>query len=195
MKKIIVLAVAVLSCSMMHAHGPERIETLSSKVILENTNGYYVLSDRSCWKVITFSKRWRSLNEWWNGVELIPKNYECAPNDWYLGSTIEVFSKYGNLEVDEANASNQDDLRQCTHLLHNTRTGQVMFAIALEPAECILQLYSEANVDGYNRGYTQGRLASYQNANDIYQSGYADGYKVGYGEGYQAAQNGQAPRN
>lgn len=160
---------------------------LSSKVILQNTNGYFVLSDGSCWKAIAFSKRWRSIKEWWRNVQLVPKNYECIPNDWYLGTHIEVYSKYENLEVDEANASNQEDLKQCTHLLANTRTGQVLFAIALHPADCIVQLYNDSYGDGYSDGFSEGRMESHKNANDIYNSGYADGQKAGYAEGYQAA--------
>jgi hypothetical protein len=183
--------IAVFSCSVFCASEPEKIETISCKVILESSNGYFVLSDRSCWKVMGFWKRWRSLGEWWNGVELVPKNYECLPNDWYLGTQIQVYSKYDNLEVDEANASNQEALKQCTHLLVNTRTGQVLFAIALEPSTCMVQLFNEANNEGYNRGYNEGRLKCHQNANDIYKNGHADGYKAGYTEGFKAAFRGE----
>jgi hypothetical protein len=202
MKKWLLITIAILSSSVMHADssvmytdGPEKAETLSSKVILQNTNGYFVLSDRSCWKVIGFSKRWRSLTEWWNNVQLAPENYACVPNDWYLGSQIEVYPKYGNLEISEGNASNQEALKQCTHLLVNTRTGQVLFAIALEPAECTIQLFNDAHEDGYDKGFHQGRLKTYQNANEIYNSGRAHGYKAGYTEGYQAAMKGEQPES
>ncbi|HSW85898.1 MAG TPA: hypothetical protein VLG49_00200 [Rhabdochlamydiaceae bacterium] len=187
MRKWLLGIATVLSCSVIHANFPEKVEILSSKVILQNTNGYFVLSDGSCWKTIAFSKRWRSIKEWWRKVQLVPKNYECVPNDWYLGTNIEVYSKYENLEVDEANASNQDDLKQCTHLLVNTRTGQVLFAIALHPADCIVQLHNDSYGDGYSDGFSEGRMESHKNATDIYNSGYADGQKAGYAEGYQAA--------
>jgi hypothetical protein len=181
--------IAVLSCSFVYAEGPERVEALSSKVILQNTSGYFVLSDGSCWKAIGFAKRWRSLTEWWNGVELVPENYNCVPNDWYLGSQIEVYPKYEYLRVNEADASNQEDLRQCTHLFANTRTGQVLFAISLHPAECIVQLFTESRKEGYDEGFSLGRLSSYQNADDIYNQGHADGYKAGYIEGIRNSQN------
>ncbi len=182
-KRYLVCVLALFCCSLIHANRPERIESLSCKVIMENTNGYFVLSDRSCWKAITFLKRWRSINEWWNGAELIPKNYECVPNNWFLGSTIEVFSKYGNLEVNEENASNVDEIRRCTHLLRNPQTGQIIFAIALEPAECLSLLYCDASEESYSKGYQAGRLASYHNSTEIYNQGYNDGYNAGYRTG------------
>lgn len=177
------LLIMLVSCGLICAEAPERIQTLSSKVICENTNGYFVLSDGSCWKAIGFSKRWRSLREWWNSVQLVPENYECVPNDWFLGTLIEVYRKHGNLEVDEGNAVNQETLKQCTHLLFNTRTGQVLFAISLHPAECIVQLFSEAHQDGYNKGFYEGRSKSYQNASDSFKNGYSEGYKDGYTKG------------
>jgi len=187
MKKWLLSIAALISCTVLHADYPEKVETLSSKVILQNTSGYFVLSDGTCLKAIPFSKRWRSLKEWWRNVQLVPKNYECVPNDWYLGSQIEVYSKYENLEVSEANASNQEDLKQCTHLLFNTRTGQVLFAIAMHPAECVVQIYNDSYKDGYTDGYTEGRMEKHKNATDIYNAGFADDQKAGYTEGYQAA--------
>lgn len=177
----------ILSCSMIYADQPEKIEMLSSKVICQNTNGYFVLSDGSCWKAVSFSKRWRSLSEWWNNVQLVPDNYECVPNDWYLGAQIAVYPKFGNLEVNEADASNQEVLKQCTHLFVNTRTGQVLFAISLQPAECIIQLFADAHEDGYNKGLYEARLKNYQNSSDSYKRGYAEGYKDGYVKGVQDA--------
>ena len=181
------MAMAILSCAAVRADVVEKIETLSSKVILQNTDGYFVLSDGSCWKVIGFSKRWRSLREWWNNVQLAPANYECVPNDWFLGTEIEVYSKRQALQVDEADASNQASLKQCTHLLVNTRTAHVLFAIALTPAECIVQLSKEMHKDGYDQGLHKGRVEGYANG----ANGYAVGYKVGYEEGHKAAAEGR----
>lgn len=186
MKKLFLIMLAVLSCSAISAGVPEKIELLSSKAILANTEGYYVLSDGSCWKVIGFSRRWRSFNEWWNGVQLVPKNYECVPNDWFLATEIEVYPKFENLQVNEADASNEEALKQCTHLLANSRTGQVLFAIALHPADCMVQVFNDAHADGYNKGYEKGRLDFYQNGADIYKSGHSEGYKAGYAEGLKA---------
>jgi hypothetical protein len=139
--------------------------TLSSKIILPSTNGYFVLSDRSCWKVVGFSKRWRTFSEWWNSVQLIaPECYECLPNDWYVGTQIEVHSKLDRLNVSEADASNQEILRQCTHLLVNSHTGKVLFAISMEPGECMLEVFHEGFKLGHNQGIAEGRLQGYQNA-------------------------------
>ena len=140
MKKWILIVVAVFSCSATFADGPEKTETLLSKVVMQNTNGFFVLSDGSCWKAMGFARRWRSLGEWWNGVQLAPEKYECVPNDWYPGAQIEVYPKYGNLDVSEANASNQEALKQCTHLLLNTKNGQVLFAIALKLEDCVVSI-------------------------------------------------------
>ena len=188
MKNWLFITLTVFCCLFSYAESAEVVETLSSKVILQNTSGYFVLSDRSLWKVLGFSKRWRSLSEWWNDVQLVPQNYECIPNDWLLGSQIAVYSKIGNLEVDEANASNKDELKQCTHLLVNMHTGQVLFAMALEPADCIVKLFNDAHGDGYNKGLGEGNSENYQNATKSYNQGRADGYRDGYTQGFQDAQ-------
>lgn len=188
MKKLF-LAISILTLSLAHAsvNAPEKAEVLSAKVILENTTGYYALADGSCWKVIGFSPRWRNLSEWWNNVKLVPQSYECVPNDWFVGTQIEIYSKLGNLNVNLEDASNQDALKQCTHILINSRTGQILFAISLNPADCIVQLSQETRNEGYYKGYTKGRLDNYTNGNDIYH----DGYRKGYTEGYKAAIRGE----
>lgn len=192
MKKWVLIA--LLSCSFGYAGTPEKTGTLSSKVVLQNTSGYFVLSDRSCWKTFGFTKRWRSLSEWWQDAKLVPEKWESLPTDWHSGTQIEVYPKFGNLEVDEANASNQADLKQCTHLLVNTRTGKILFAIALEPSECVTMLHKESREEGYNEGYEKGRSNAYKNATDLFNKGREEGRKAGYAEGYKAGvQNEQQP--
>lgn len=187
MKKWVLIAIAICSVSTTYANTPERTAPLAAKVILQSKEGYFGLSDGSCWKTIGFSKRWRSLSEWWNNVRIVPENYECVPNDWVVGAQVDAYPKYGNLMINEADASNQEALKQCTHLLVNSRTGQVLFAIPVHPADCLVQVFKEGREEGYSSGLTQGRLDSYNNAHDIYDSGHAAGYKVGYAEGYQAS--------
>jgi hypothetical protein len=187
-KKWWLITLMTFVCSLSYAGYPEKSASLSSKVILQNTQGYFVLSDGSCWKVVAFSKRWRSLSEWWHDVQLVPKNYECAPSDWSLGVPVEVYAKFENLEIDEANASNQDVLRQCTHLFVNPRTSQVLFAISLEPAECMVNLFTEARDEGYAQGFVEGRAKGEESAVEVYNRGYRDGHKIGYTEGMQTAQ-------
>ncbi len=187
MKKTLIAAIAVLVCTAVEAGEPENIQALSAKVILQNTHGYFALADGNCFKAIGFSKRWRTLSEWWNNVQIVPQSYECVPNDWFVGTQIEVYPKNGNLMVNEGDASNQESLRQCTHLLVNTRTGQILFAISMHPAECISQLYKDAFSDGHTEGYDKGRQSSSRSANEIYNEGHAAGYRVGYTAGYRAA--------
>lgn len=193
MKNWIMIAVAAFSVSFSQGFGyggtktnePERVAPISAKAILQNSNGYFVLADGTLWKAIGFSKRWRTLTEWWNNVQLVPENYECVPNDWFLGTDITVYSKYGNLGIKESDASNEETLKQCTHLLVNNRTGQVLFAIALDPAAGLVSLFNDAHHDCYIKGYNEGRAKNYQNANEIYNNGYSDGYKEGYADGCQ----------
>ncbi len=178
--------IAILSCSFISADQPEKVEALSSKVILESADGYFVLSDGSYWKVVQFVKRWRTPSEWWNNIALVPKNYECTPSDWFLGSQIEVFSKQETtLTVDEMNASNHETLKKCTHILWNARTDQGLFAIALDPADCIVQLHNDARSEGYNKGLRDGLQKSSKNSSEAYDKGYTDGYNAGFREGVQ----------
>jgi hypothetical protein len=184
MKKWSFIVLCFLSFSIAHADHPEKVANLASKVVLQNTNGYFVLSDGSCWKAIGFSKRWRSLSEWWNNVQLIPENYECTPSEWFLGAQIEAYPKYGNLNVNLADAANQEDLKLCTHLLVNSKTGKVLFAVSLDAGDCIVQLFNDAHDEGYQKGLEKGKADSYQNANDSYNRGRAAGYQAGYADGY-----------
>jgi hypothetical protein len=194
MIKSFCVAVMIFGCSVGYSDSPEKVAKLSSRVILENTDGYFALSDGSLWKVVGFSKRWRTLSEWWNNVQLTPKNYECVPGDWHLGTQIEIYAKNAHLNANEANASNQESLKQCSHLLVNTRTEQTLFAIALEPSEAIVQLFQDAHGDGYRKGFFQGRSDHYQSADSIYEDGYKNGYQKGYSEGYQKAHQEETAR-
>ncbi len=152
------LFVCVLFGSML-AYGTEleKSALLTSKADLGDNKGYFVLADGSAWKVVPFEKRWRSVTEWWNGEELdVPECYETGSESWLLGTEIEVFSKTGHYDVNMADASNADTLSQCTHLLHNTRTGKVLFALALEPELFLVNLFKDAHKIGYDKGYKEG---------------------------------------
>lgn len=180
------ILIIFFSFSIAHAGAPEKIKMLSAKAILQNTEGYYAFSDGTCLKVVGFSTRWRTPSEWWNNVELVPKNYECVPNDWFLGAEIEVYPTYKNLEVNLENATNAETLKQCTHLLYNITTGQVLFAIWMHPAEFLMKLFNDSHNDGFDKGYKEGYKKQNKDADQVYQDGYAQGYKQGYSEGYQA---------
>ncbi len=187
MKKHVLIVLTLFGFSSAYTVTPERIEPLSAKVILANKEGYFALADGTCWKAIGFQTRYRSLSEWWNSVELVPKEYECIPNDWFLATEVEVYSKYGNLNIKESDASNEEALKQCTHLLVNQRTGQVLFAIALHPADCLVQLSNEVYKDGFNKG-TQSVVKSNKNqADENYRIGYQVGYELGFAEGIKSA--------
>jgi hypothetical protein len=158
--RIFILSLFAVLTTSLYAGAQEKREILSSKIVLENSYGYFVLSDGSQWKTIPFITRWRSLSEWWNNAQLVPQNYQCMPKDWFLGTEIQVYSKYENLTVSEADASNEDALKQCTHLLVNGNTGQILFAIALHPAESLLYVFEDARKEGYEQGFYEGRFVS-----------------------------------
>ncbi len=202
MKKYFVFIVMFLGCVITNADC-QQVETIAAKVILQNTDGYFILSDKSCWKVAGFSKRWRGPLEWWNNVQLVPPNYECVPNDWFVGTQVAIYSKYDRLDVSESDASNQEMLKQCTHLFVNARTEQVLFAIAMEPGEGLTQLAKDMYKDGYDKGVSEGRQEANKNSTDSYNKGHAKGFreghakglKEGYDNGYVAGKRGDAPKS
>ncbi len=180
-KTIVFFAMLItMNCSVCNASELQRVETLASKAILKNSNGYFILSDVSFWKVITFVKRTRTLSEWWNSASLIPEHYECVPSDWYTGAEIQVFSKNDHLEVDLANAKNEKVLRQCTHLLYNSKNGQILFAISMQPSEFLDNFFydvrKEGSAEGYKVGYDEGLSAGRS-------VGYSQGHSAGHAEG------------
>jgi hypothetical protein len=189
MKKYFLLALSFLLCAGVYASPPEQIVTLSGKAILSSEQGYYVLSDSTCWKVINFSKRWRSPLEWWNNVQLAPETFDCIPSSWDLGASIDVYSKFDFPEIPLENASNKTDLVNCTHVLVNSVTNQVLFGTALETADCMVRIFNEAYKDGHDIGYSRGHDAGYSSGHDAgYNTGYSTGYTIGYNKGFCAQQ-------
>ena len=176
----LMLLTSIFSCSFTQASEPERVEVLEGAAAFSSGEGYFVLSDQSCWKVIGFSTRWRTMTEWWNGTQLVPQNFENVPSDWSLGSYVEIYSKYDNLSISEADASNQDKLRQCTHLIVNPGTGMVLFAIPLSTSHCMVSLFNQAHATGYSEGYIEGYSIGYGAGCD---SSYDSAYKRGFEDG------------
>jgi hypothetical protein len=184
---LLLLFASFLSCSFLSANAPEGEGQLSSKVVLPSKNGYFVLSDQSCWKVVGFSTRWRTMSEWWNDKQIVPKNYECTPENWVPGTQIEIYSKYNNLLVNEDDAANQKDLRECTHLFFSKDTGMVLFAMPLRVEDCLVSVYSEGHQAGYYVGYSEG----YSNGRYNQKSAdYTKAYNDGYDDGHEAARLG-----
>lgn len=168
------LSIMIAFAASVCATEATNVGSIAGKVVLESGKGYFLLSDGTFWKVYPFVKRWRTLFEWIKGTELaIPDNYEGLPADWTLSAEVEAYPKYGNLSIDEANASNEDDLKKCTHLLFNRGTGQILFAILLHPADFMIQIFNDGVSEGASNGYSKG-----------YSSGYSAGYNVGYSTGY-----------
>lgn len=160
MRSSILTVILVLALFNVDAGDPEKIETLTAKAPL-NTQGFYVLSDGSCWKVFPFVKRTRSLTEWWNNEQLIPNNYEVVPDDWLIGTKIEIYPKQENLNVNEADAYNQNDLGQCTHLFVNAGNQQILFGVLLSTEDCVVQAFKEGYEAGYKKGRSRGFAAGW----------------------------------
>lgn len=163
MKKIFLAVLVVVSACA------EPFGYMTAKVLPTENRGYCVFSDGSFWRVTTFVKRWRSPLEWVSGTELyVPDEYVCDLKDFSLGDVFEAYEKYGNARVDESAASNQDELKKCSHLLVNPRTGKIFYATPLHPVDFTYDLFSEGRSIGYSEGYTAG-----------YSSGYDWGYSSG----------------
>ena len=189
MKKLCILLLALFTCSLSYADRPEFSDILSSKVIDKggDREGYFSFLNGTCWQVVGFSPRWRTLSEWWNGVELAPDNYTGRLEDWQTGTQIDIYPLYGgSAEVNLNNASNQEILVQCTYLFVNTRTRQILFATPMHPGECMTNVaekfYKSGKQDGYAKGLSEGRNQKARS----YEQGHADGYEVGYAAGLAA---------
>ncbi len=166
-----ILCAAMAVSAVLFAEQPQQFEALSANISLENETGYFILSDGSFWKAIPYIQRWRDPLEWWNDVRLVPKEYETQPKKWAIGSEITVYSRGGLMHICDENASNQEAIRQCTHLLMNMHTGQVLFAIPYDPARGLEEFYH----DVYNEAYEKGHAWGYSNGNS---KGYSEGYRA-----------------
>ena len=165
--------------------------TLSEKISANDGSSFFVLSDGSCWRVYGFQIRWRGVVEWFRGVQLItPENCDCKPDDWVRGSDIEAYPRCDGIDMDISDAGNLDALKKCTHILMNTKNEQILFGTPLLTGDCMIDVYNDAKVVGYNRGYSEGfssghQIGQWTNEEEAYFKGHDDGYEEGYTAGYQ----------
>ena len=130
---------------------------LVGKVVPSDSNGYFIFTDGSFWKVSSFVTRWRTLREWVSGDELyVPDDYQCTMNAWSFGDIYEVCYKNGNLRVDESHASNESDLKKHSLLMMNPRNKKIFFASQMQPENFIKEIYDLAYDAGYSKGYDYG---------------------------------------
>lgn len=178
MKKLFLLILAIVPISFLKAVPVDNTGVIMGKVHTEGNKGYFILSDGTFWKAFSFTTRSRGPLEWLTGVELIvPDSYKCGLSEWVLGTEVDACPKYFTLTVDESNASNQEDLKTCSHLLINKKSGKMLFAVPLHPVDCMDQIFQDGHTQGYAEGHTKG-----------YNSGYSLGYSLGYSAGESAAQ-------
>lgn len=156
---------------------------LSSKIDIDSSGSYFCLSDGSLWRVYDFNPRWRSLSEWWHDVSLVPQEFQCKTKDWFLGSDIQVISKQETNPACLDDADNQRILKNCTHLLYNVAAGKYLFAVHLDPKDCLLSLYQDAFNLGHKKGYSEAKLQSNTDSAREFKKGYEAGYYKGFNDG------------
>jgi hypothetical protein len=133
---------------------------LVTNLVIDDSKGYFVLSDGTYWKIDTFVTRWRSLLEWIGGDEVyVPDAYQCTVKDWVMGEEFEYFPKVGNLRINEADASNEAELKKHSYILVNHRTGKVLFGTPIHAAQFVTDVYNEGYNVGYRKGYSSGYSA------------------------------------
>lgn len=161
MKKILLV---FLAFTAVYAE-PNR--ALVAKVLPTETRGYFVFSDGTFWKVSSFIKRWRTPLEWIAGDELyVPENYDCTVAIWTLGDEFEAYPKFGNARVNDSDASNEEAIKNHSHILVNTRTEKILFATPIHPSDFMIQVYDEGYNEGYSSGYSEGYSSGYSAGNN-----------------------------
>jgi hypothetical protein len=161
MKKILLSLVVLTS---LHATPM----ALVAKVIPSDNQGYFIFSDGTFWKVSAFVKRWRGPLEWLTGAELmVPSEYDCKVDQWSFADDFEPYPKYDYLRANEADASNEEQLKAHSHLLVNKCTGKVLFATPIHPADFTNQLYQEGYDKGFSAGYATGHDAGYKTGREF----------------------------
>lgn len=173
-------------------HGMHANDQILAKVCLKNDAGYFFLSNGTFWKIIPFKKRWRTLSEWWNGTEILSKDYQTRVKDWYLGAEVTIHPNQAMQDLIENTSSNVKELEKCTHILVNPNSRKVLFAILLTPGACMGDIYSngryEGDQEGYSRGWNIGFALGCAMKGDqerARRESYNRGRQVGYDEGYQ----------
>lgn len=183
MKKLISLFAVCLGPIFAGSEDLDETFHLTSKIDIDAGGSYYCLSDGSLWRVYDFNPRWRSLSEWWNDVCLVPEDFKCKTRDWFLGSEIQVISKQDAHQVCLEDAENQKVLKNCTHLLYNLPAGKYLFAVHLEPKDCLVYLYQDAFEIGHKKGYAEAKLEGNRESAKEFKKGYEAGYFKGFNDG------------
>lgn len=159
MKKWIASVLVLIS----HLFGADFTGTLDGIVGVETRKGYLILSDGSIWEVFGFVSKYQIMLPWTHGVDLhIPDGFDLLPSQWVVGPTVNVFAKADYSPVDVTNASNKDELDDCTHVLVNTGTNKILFGLHADPAIAFPDIYSKAVSDRYLAAYFAGFRVGYQ---------------------------------
>ncbi|HRW58103.1 MAG TPA: hypothetical protein P5048_00620 [Chlamydiales bacterium] len=170
MKKNIFIFLSFLTVSVF-ANSESYVAQIEGRIIIDK-EGYYITDDGSCWTVRPLKKRWRTPLEWWKGVQIAAENFDCKPEDWHSGSSIEIYSKSDFVIYDVENASNKKELKRCTHIFVNTYNDQILFATKLGADFFMSKLVDDASCLAYKQGFSSG-------------------YSLGYLTGYSSAKKGE----
>lgn len=182
-------------------HPNEQEVSLCSKVVVEPSRGFYCLSDGSIWKVMAVIPREKTISEWWYNLNIVPKNFECNIDDFYVGAKIKIIPRCECSTFNDEVAGNKKELASYSHVLMNTGINKCLFALPLLPETGLMEVYQHGCLfgsknynqrrykegydngcnAGYNKGYLQGYFYGY--TSEGYQKGYSDGYTAGYNMG------------
>jgi hypothetical protein len=179
MFKYLLSCLCMMNAAVFAQESIEQEGVLASKVLIKDASGFYALSDGSIWKVMGLTPRWRTVSEWWNSIQIVPEDFECAINDFYIGAKLKIVPKHAYDAFDDQCASNKEELARCSHIIINTDTNKCVFAVALRPETALVEVYNESYKQGYSTGYNKGRLSTNIEAYNQYEKGYQAGYQNG----------------
>jgi hypothetical protein len=155
-------------------------EVIQGSVIGGENTAYWILDDGSFWKVFSFVKRWRGPLEWFRGDDLgVPDSYQTSLDQWVSGTEIAVMSK-SEVAADFTNASNQEDLRQATHVIVHKHTGHTLFALSMSANHFLTSVFNEGKLLGRSESYEKGKQDGFQRG---FALGECEGYEKGFTEG------------
>jgi hypothetical protein len=174
MKKLLFLLLC--GCSFLAADDGLYIH---QNMDIGNGESILFLSDNTIWHLYPVRERWRTLSEWWNGVQIDKPEKSFLDNfdKWENGCTI-CIHPYDGRPLEKYNNEN---LKKCNYILELYRTDRLAFAQSVDAksfSAFLPTLFKQKYKEGYNKGYNEG-----------YNSGYSIGYGYGHSVGYSAGYN------
>jgi len=137
-------------------------KTLQGAVIVNESTGYFQLSDHSQFIVKELLPKSQ------NGTEIPSNRLHSTLQNWDNGTAIEVLPK-NTLELDSI--SNTRDFQNATHILRNKTNDNVLLGTFTQASEFLQQLYR----DSYKTGCNAIKALRQEEKLDIFDRGYNEG--------------------